>query len=201
MGNPAPTKTPTPVHTYNNGKPYFAARGRAASRQQIEIRQPTTHSVVSGRPTTDAFLRVVHQQLKIRKYARNSEKKYLSHLRGFLRWHGNLPHTITRQAVCNYLELLVDAGAGSSHLSGCLSAIRMAFDKLCGRDITLGLATPRKAKRQPVILSTEEVSRILNAAHTRIVTTNTPIMDIAFNGTVLNEIIAFSASPIRMGVV
>ena len=157
-----------PVHTYNDGKAYFPARGRAAVRQSIELRQPTPHSVISGRPTTEAFLRAVHQQLKIRKYASNSEKKYLCHLRGFLRWHGNRPHTITRQDVCDYLELLVDSGVSSSHLSGCLSAIRMAFDKLCGRDITLGLATPRRAKHQPVILSTEEVSRILGAAHTRI---------------------------------
>lgn len=168
MGSPHSAYPPTPVHTYNNGKPYFAARGREAARQKIELRQPTTHSMISGRPTQAAFLRTVHQQLKIRKYARSSEKNYLSHLRGFLRWHGNLPHTIQRQDVCNYLELLVDGGASSSHLSGCLNAIRMAFDKLCGRDITLGLSTPRKAKHQPVILSTAEVSRILDAAPTRI---------------------------------
>ena len=114
------------------------------------------------------FLRKVEQTLKIRNYAANSRKSYLYQVSGFLRWHGNLPHTITRQDVCNYLELLVDGGASSSQLSGCLSAIRTCFDKFCGRDITLGLASPRKPKRQPIVPSTEEVTRIIDAAPTRI---------------------------------
>lgn len=43
------------------------------------------------------FLRKVEQTLKIRNYAANSRKSYLYQVSGFLRWHGNLPHTITRQ--------------------------------------------------------------------------------------------------------
>jgi site-specific recombinase XerC len=45
-----------------------------------------------------------------------------------------------------------------------LLAIRTAFDKLCGCSMTLGLEAPRKPKRLPVILSTEEVVRLLEAA-------------------------------------
>lgn len=156
-----------PVHTYNNGTHYKIPRGRYAPRDAVESHLPCGHSVVSGFPTTETFLHTIEQTLKIRMYAASSQKSYLNHVRGFLRWHGNRPSSITRQDVCNYLELLVDGGASASQIAGCLSAIRTCFDKFCGRDVTLGLATPRRRKRQPVVPSTSEVTRIINAAPTR----------------------------------
>ncbi len=158
--------TRPPVHTYNDGNHYRIARGRRAPRDDVESNLPSGHSVISGCPSTEEFLRVIHQTLKIRMYATNSRKSYLSYVKGFLRWHGNLPHTIQRQDVCNYLELLVDGGASAAQIAGCLSAIRTCFDKFCGRDITLGLATPRRKKSQPVVPSESEISRILSAAPT-----------------------------------
>ena len=157
-----------PVHTYNNGQPYQIARGRDAPRSPLEGAVRKGHSILQGRPSTDKFLAVVKRELKIRKYASNSIKSYLSALRGFLGWFGAAPNRVTIEDVRNYLEVLVDGGASSSQLSGNLSAIRTAFDKFCCRDVTLGLVTPRKRKYQPVVLSTEEVQRILDAAPTRI---------------------------------
>lgn len=45
-----------------------------------------------------------------------------------------------------------------------LSAIRTAFDKMCCRQVTLGLATPRKPSRLPVVLNHTEVRLLLEAA-------------------------------------
>ena len=42
--------------------------------------------------------------------------------------------------------------------------IRAAFDKMCGYTVTLGLQSPRRGKRLPVVLSAEEVTRLLQAA-------------------------------------
>ena len=63
-----------------------------------------------------------------------------------------------------WLEAVVIGGASSSTVSNQLSAIRTAFDKMCHRQVTLGLATPRRPKRLPVVLSVEEVRRLLQAA-------------------------------------
>jgi integrase len=62
------------------------------------------------------------------------------------------------------LELLVDGGASASWVGVHLSAIRTAFDKMCGRQITSGLMSPRRPKRLPVVLSQPEVLRLLEAA-------------------------------------
>ena len=61
---------------------------------------------------------------------------------------------------------LVDAGAGSAWVGINLSAIRTAFDKMCHREVTLGLASPRRPKKLPVVLSTEEIQRLLQATPT-----------------------------------
>jgi len=78
-------------------------------------------------------------------------------LASFLRWFGGPPHKVTQEDVRNYLELLVDGGASSSWVSVRLSVIRTVFDKMCGRQVTLGLMTPRRPKRLPVVPSREEV--------------------------------------------
>ena len=155
---------PRPIHTYNNGQPYQIARGRVADRRAIEHHGSPGHSILHGRPSTEKFLKAVRRELKIRKYSKNSISNYGSALKVLLTWFGRPPNRVTLEDVRCWLELMVDGNASASHLSVTLSAIRTAFDKFCCRDVTLGLVTPRRKKNQPVILSPNEVNRVINAA-------------------------------------
>ncbi len=155
------------VATYANGRPYSPARGRYAERTAVEDYLDCEKAVVdlSGeQPTAGDFLRRILREMKIRFYKQKTIKSYRNALGGFLRWFGGAPHEIVREDVREYLELLVDGGAGASWVSVHLSAIRTAFDKMCGQRITLGLLTPRRPKRLPVVLSEQEVLRLLQAA-------------------------------------
>ena len=153
-------------HTYNSGAPYSPARGRQAPRRHVEEHGATVHPVVALQPETAAreFLVVIRRELKIRFYQSKTIRNYLRCLTQFLRWYDGRLNEVTTEDVRCWLELLVDGGAGSSHVGGMLSAIRTAFDKLCGLECTRGLATPRKPHRLPVVLSTREVARLLKAA-------------------------------------
>ena len=151
-------------HTYNDGTSYRIARGRDCQRDPVESLNATVHPIVRGRPSAAEFLRVVEQELKIRCYRRLTIKTYLSNLRCFLSWFGKRPHRVTRSAVRAFLEFLVDGGAESATLGSYISAIRTSFDKFCGKDVTAGLATPRRRKRLPVVPSREEVVRMLDAS-------------------------------------
>lgn len=71
---------------------------------------------------------------------------------------------MTREHIREWLEVLVDGGAQSSWVSVHLSCLRTALDKMCLRDVTLGLMTPRRAHKLPVVLSTDEVRSLLEAA-------------------------------------
>ena len=153
-----------PIHTYNNGQPYLAARGRKSCKPMVDDRRSTCHPIVRGRPTTEEFLRLVERELKIRAYRVTTIRTYISNVRNFLRWFGRQPHLVRAESVRRFLETLVDGGAKSPTLAGYVAAIRTSFDKFCGRDVTLGLATPRRAKKLPVVPSRQEVMRMLEAA-------------------------------------
>ncbi|MDH3716506.1 MAG: tyrosine-type recombinase/integrase [Planctomycetota bacterium] len=151
-------------HTYNNGQPYRVARGRDAPRSGVEDRARRGAMVIRGRPTAEQFIQTIVDELRLRFYRRKTVSNYKAALQGFLRWFGRPPNQVTRDDVRHFLLFLVDAGVGSSWVSVNLSAIRTAFDKFCGRDVTWGLATPRKPKRLPLVLSEKEVRRLLDAA-------------------------------------
>ena len=150
-------------NTYNNGQPYRPARGRDAPREAVEYNGGTVHPVVRGCPSAAEFVQLIVREMKIRFYGQRTIKKYRNALISFLRWFGASPHRVTLEDVRQYLELLVDGGAGSATLSIQLAAIRTAFDKMCGRQVTLGLVTPRRPKRLPVVPSPQEVVLALQA--------------------------------------
>lgn len=155
------------IGTYTSGQPYSPARGRYAPRQQVEDRIAECCPVIDlprEQPDWRVFLQKIVRELRIRFYQRKTIKNYKRALESFLLWFGGLPHQITREDVREFLELLVDGGASASWVGVHLSAIRTAFDKMCGRQITSGLMSPRRAKRLPVVLSEPEVLRLLEAA-------------------------------------
>ena len=153
--------------TYNDGRVYFVARGRQAARRPVEDRYGTVHPIIRGFPTAEEFLLAVKREMKIRCYRKGSIKQYMSRLNCFLDWFGYRPSRVTSETVREFLELLVDSGVASSTLAGYLTAIRTAFDKFCGRSVTLGLQTPRKNKRLPYVPNRDEVVRLIQAAPTK----------------------------------
>ncbi len=158
---------PSSINAYADGRPYSRAQGRYAPRCAVEDRLEMRMAVVNlsaEQPSPGRFLQAIIRELKIRFYQRKTIKNYRTALGGFLRWFGSPPHQITREHVRQYLELLVDGGASASWVGVHLPAIRTAFDKMCGRQVTLGLLSPRRASRLPVVLSEEEVMLPLDAA-------------------------------------
>lgn len=164
--------TDVPIHRYRDGRAYGKAFGRCRPESQVE-RVADSRNWLSAMAMVDLrseqiecaeFLRRSVRELRIRFYSMNSIRSYSSALRSFFRFTGLKPHEVTRESVREYLEYLVDSEDGFSCVTLHLAAIRTVFDKMCCLDITLGLMTPRKAKRQPVVLSKSEVSRLLQAA-------------------------------------
>lgn len=103
--------------------------------------------------------------MRIRKYATNTIIGYVNNLKLFLNWFGQRPHKVTSESVRDFLETIALTDASSAKISSYLTAIRTAFDKMCGRSVTLGLVTPRRPKRLPIVLSDTDTRLILEAAH------------------------------------
>ena len=149
----APTTTASP--TFRLG----AAMPRAAPWKTTWPPATPLSTCPRQKPTAADFVRIIVREMKIRYYCQKSIKTYRNDLARLLRWFGNPPHLLTREDVRCYLEFLVDAGVSTSQVGNHLSAIRAAFDKMCGYAVTLGLQSPRRGKHLPVVLSAEEVMR------------------------------------------
>ncbi len=156
-----------PSATYNDGTPYRPARGRHAPRQAVEDRRDGLHAVVNlsdPKLTSALFIKLVVREMRLRFYQPKTIKAYKNALQGFLRWYRFPLDEVMTEDVRRYLEILVNAGASSSWVGIHLSALRTIFDKMCGLRCTLGLVTPRRPKRLPVVLSANEIERLLKAA-------------------------------------
>ncbi|MGB7345554.1 MAG: tyrosine-type recombinase/integrase, partial [Pirellulaceae bacterium] len=172
--NVPPAQAPTltrrqanPIHLYTNKQPYRLAAGRSHPQQPIEDRFADAMAMIAldaQQPSSAAFLRCFIREIKIRGYTASTIGSYTAAVRSILRWFGQPPHLLSREHVKNYLEYLFDGGQSASDISVQLVAIRNAWDKFCFRDITLGLVTPRRKRKRIVVLSRDEIRRILQAA-------------------------------------
>ncbi|MEM6692501.1 MAG: site-specific tyrosine recombinase/integron integrase [Planctomycetota bacterium] len=151
---------------YSDGNPWRDARGRAAPREAIETEFKAEQAVIdlSNQPPVVAVVKALVREMRIRYYSTKSVTNYRSALVGFLRWYRGRLDEITQEDIRSYLELLVDGGASSSHVSVTLSALRTGLDKFCLLRCTVGLVSPRKSTRLPVVLSKSEVQRMIEAA-------------------------------------
>ncbi len=153
--------TPTPAQLL-----YPPARGRYAARQAVESLYDVRISVVSGRPTSEQFVAAIRDEMRRRAYQPNTITEYCNCLTRFLRWLSQPPHLTQRQDVLDFLLYLADAGRSASTINGYIAAIRTAFDRMCLRQITVGIVAPRKAKRLPTVLSRKEIQNLLQATPT-----------------------------------
>ena len=155
------------MQTYVSGRPYRAPVGRYAPHVPLVDLVESNRAVIDldvGAVNADDFCRAIDRELKIRFYQPKTRKAYGVVIGTFLRWFAGPPAEVTQEDVRDWLEFLVDGGATSSWVSVHLSALRTMFDKMCGRTVTLGLATPRRGNHLPVVLSVDEVRRLLLAA-------------------------------------
>ena len=159
-----PHSNSTPL--YSNGQPWRNAQGRNAPRAAVESQFTAEYAVVdlNRDPSRDVFLKAIVREFRIRCYRQKTITNYRSALSAFLRWYAGPLNQVCKEDVREFLELLVEGGASASQIGGMLSAIRTAFDKMCLLRCTVGLVTPRRSKKLPVVLSKPEVQRLIEAA-------------------------------------
>jgi site-specific recombinase XerD len=149
-------------------QPRRPARGRYAPRDRLEdlaAREIAIDLRGAARAIApDDFVARVIREMRIRFYQPKSVKAYRNALRRFLEWFEGAPGAVTREDVSEYLEHLVDEGLGSAALGVELAAIRTAFDKMAGLAVTFAMRSPRRPRRLPNVLASDEVVRLLEAA-------------------------------------
>ena len=108
------------------------------------------------------------EELQRRNYSPNTIRPYLYAVEDFARFFGKSPDKLGQEHLRQYqLHLVNDCKLTVETISGRISAIRFFFVKVLRRPYReIDLVYPKRPERLPVILSEEEVTRLIEAAST-----------------------------------
>ncbi len=108
--------------------------------------------------------RMMHD-LKLAGYVPATQKNYLNAVRKFAEFHGRSPDKLDQEHVRQWVEHLIASGrVGPQRLRQHYAALRFLYGKTLGRpDVVSFLSSPRNPQPLPVVLSPNEVGRLLQA--------------------------------------
>jgi integrase/recombinase XerD len=105
------------------------------------------------------------EDMAIRKFAPRTQEGYIRAVKNFSAFLGASPDTASFEDVRGYQLHLASSGAGVPTINHTLTALRFLFMvTLRKADVVAQLPFVRQARKLPVVLSPEKVSRLLDAA-------------------------------------
>jgi integrase/recombinase XerD len=105
------------------------------------------------------------EDMTIRKFAAKTQHDYLQRVKNFAAHLGRSPDTANFEDLRRYQLQLAASGAGVPTLNQTISTLRFFFKVTLGRpDIVERTAFVHEPSKLPVVLSPEEVARLLDAA-------------------------------------
>ena len=104
------------------------------------------------------------EDMTVRNFVVRTQIDYIRRVKSFAVFLGRSPDTATRKDVRRYLLHLASSGMGAATVNGTGSALRLFDITLDRPDIVRHLPVAREPRKAPVILSPEEVARMLAAA-------------------------------------
>ena len=105
------------------------------------------------------------EDMTIRKFAAKTQHDYLQRVKNFAAYLGRSPDTANFEDLRRYQLQLAASGAGVPTLNQTISTLRFFFKITLGRpDIVERTAFVHEPSKLPVVLSPEDVARLLDAA-------------------------------------
>jgi integrase/recombinase XerD len=105
------------------------------------------------------------EDMTIRKFARKTQHDYLQRVKNFAAYLGRSPDTASSEDVRHYQLHLTASGVGVPTVNQTVSTLRFFFKVTLGRpDLVERTTFVREPRKLPVVLSPEEVARLLDAA-------------------------------------
>jgi site-specific recombinase XerD len=106
------------------------------------------------------------EDMQMRNLAPRTQGCYLDCIAKFARFHGGSPSELGRGEVRDYLAYLAhERHASASYLRQTIAALRFVYRvTLDNADVVADIPWPKQPRRLPVVLSRQEVARLLAAA-------------------------------------
>ena len=105
------------------------------------------------------------EDMAIRKFAPKTQHDYVQRVKDFAAFLGRSPDTAKSEDVRRFRLHLASSGAGTPKINVTVSALRFFFKVTLERDdLVRRLTLVTEPRRAPIVLSQEEVARLLTAA-------------------------------------
>jgi integrase/recombinase XerD len=114
-------------------------------------------------PSKDPMCRL-ENEMKIRNFSRNTIDAYLYYNKELLRFANKDSDEIVNQDIKDYLLTLVSLGKSSSTVNTAVSAFKFYYSQVFSRRFFIsdnGIKRPKNEKKLPVVLSKQEVIRMI----------------------------------------
>lgn len=106
----------------------------------------------------------LRKELASRKYSWRTMKLYLHYNEDFLKFVKKAPYEVSNSDVRDYLYHLAEKkDASASTLNIAINALKFYYGEVLKRKFAYEIKRPKKDKKLPVVLSREEVSKILSS--------------------------------------
>ena len=103
--------------------------------------------------------------MTVRGFTASTQRGYLAAVENFTAFLGRSPDRSDAEDLRRYQLHMRSIGASATSMNAAVSALRFFFTVTLGRgDAQVGMTTVREPRRLPVVLSPEEVRRLLDAA-------------------------------------
>ena len=118
----------------------------------------------STKPLSPLRQRMI-EDMRLRKLSPKTQTHYIRAVRNLTRYLGRSPDTATVEDLRRYQLHLVDTGISSVSLNAAITGLRFFFEVTLGRsDAMAKMKAVYEPRKLPVVLSAEEVTRLLDAA-------------------------------------
>jgi len=115
--------------------------------------------------TISPLRRRMTEDMTIRGFTVGTQRGYLVAVENFTSFLGRAPDGATAEDLRRYQLHMRSSGASATTMNAAVSALRFFFGVTLGRDdANRGMTTLREPRKLPVVLSPEEVARLLDAA-------------------------------------
>ncbi len=105
------------------------------------------------------------EDMTVRGFTASTQRGYLVAVENFTAFLGRSPDRSDAKDLRRYQLHMRSNGASATSMNSAVSALRFFFGVTLGRgDAEVGMTTVREPRRLPVVLSPEEVARLLGAA-------------------------------------
>ncbi len=118
-------------------------------------------------PSKDPIF-ILSQEMRLRNFSYKTVKLYIYYNEEFLRFVLKSPREINKQDIRNYLDFLICSDKSSATINLAINALKFYYSQILHRKFfhnLTGVKRPKKEKRLPVVLSKQEIARMIEVVN------------------------------------